>query len=77
MSVVTMASPSDCMAYTCSGGSGGGGGGSGGATMRGARGGLLLVDLAAGQRAQLPGRNDFHAGDQQRGRTLEVDLRGS
>ena len=29
---MTMASPSDCMANTCSGGGGGGGGGSGGAT---------------------------------------------
>ena len=29
---MTIASPSDCMANTCSGGSGGGGGGSGGAT---------------------------------------------
>ena len=41
--------------------------------QRGARGGFLLVDLAAGDGAQLPGRNDFDAGHQQRGGALEFD----
>ena len=77
MSVVTMASPSDCMANTCSGG---------GRRRRrrqrrrhhrGARGGFLLVDLAAGERAQFLRRDDLHAGHQQRGRAFEIDLRGS
>ncbi len=44
---------------------------------RGARGGFLLVDLAAGERAQLLRRDDLDAGHQQRGRALEVDQRGS
>ena len=77
MSVVTMASPSDCMANTCSGGAARWRRRQRRRDHRGARGGLLLVDLAAGERAQLLRRNDFHAGHQQRGRALEIDLRGS
>ena len=77
MSVVTMASAERLHGEHLQRRRGGGGGGSGGATMRGARGGFLLVDLAAGERAQLLRRDDFDAGHQQRRRTLEVDLRGS
>jgi hypothetical protein len=43
----------------------------------GARGGFLLVELAAGERPQFLRRDDFHAGHQQRRRPFEIDQRGS
>ena len=45
--------------------------------QRGALAGILLLDLAAGERAQLARGYDFNARDQQRRHAFEFDLRGS
>ena len=77
MSVVTMASASDCSANTCTGGGGGGGGGNGGATSAARAAASFSSILPLAMARSLLRRNHLDAGHQQRGRTFEFDLRGS